>query len=69
MVEAADLWEQFMTASKGLRRDSCGSAVTLAYRPGVTLIWCIKCKETKAALPDWQPTELAKQWNRSQSSN
>jgi hypothetical protein len=63
-MNAQALHDQIQSASRSLRRCDCGSAVAMAYHPGCTFIHCIKEKQTKAALPDWQPDELARRWNQ-----
>jgi hypothetical protein len=59
----ASLQAQIADASQSLRRCDCGARAVIAYEPGCTRIHCIGCKATKHALPDWQPTEIARQWN------
>lgn len=62
-MTADQLHDEITTASRSLRRCDCGSAVAMTYHPGCTFIHCLKEKETKAALPDWAPAELAHLWN------
>ena len=50
--------------NKTLARCKCGSRAVMRYDPGCTFIHCIDEGMTKAALPDWQPDELARRWGR-----
>lgn len=60
---AEALTNELNTASRALNRCACGSKAVMRYEPGCTTIACIAERTTKAALPDWQPTALAHQWN------
>lgn len=62
-MTATELTEELEVSKRGLNRCKCGSPVVMTYVPGCTLIHCIKENVTKTALPDWQPTELKRQWN------
>lgn len=46
-----------------LSRCACGSRVVMRYEPGVTYIHCLTENETKAATADWEPEQLAREWN------
>lgn len=62
-MTAQTLEQELTTASASLKRCRCGSKVVMHYRPGCTFIHCIGEKTPVLAKPDWQPTELAKEWN------
>lgn len=61
---ADELVAEFNKAKRTLKRCQCGSAVVMAYEPGATFIRCLAEKKDVAVLPDWQPAELAEEWNR-----
>ena len=63
-MTAEELINEFKEASQHMQRCyDCGGKVLLRYSPGCTFIHCIKCRESKMALPDWKPAEVIKQWN------
>ena len=63
-MTAEELVNEFKEASQRMQRCyDCGGKVLLRYSPGCTFIHCIKCRESKMALPDWKPAEVIKQWN------
>lgn len=64
-MTASDLSEVFDCQKTGLRRHSCGSAVTMFYEPGCTFIRCRQCGMTVFAVPDWNPGGLHAAWNAS----
>ena len=61
---ADEMVAEMTKAKRTLKRCTCGSAVVMAYDPGVTFIRCLGEKKDVMALPDWSPTELAEQWNQ-----
>lgn len=61
---AEELVAECNKAKRTLKRCACGSAVVMSYDPGCTFLHCIAEKKAVAALPDWQPAELAEEWNR-----
>ena len=63
MSEADQLFEELKTASRSLRKCDCGSAVFMQYQPGVTQVICLKEREAKDGVPDWDPKGMAEQWN------
>ena len=63
MTTADQLNKEMEDAKRSIVRCPCGSRVTMKYEPGVTFIYCLGERATKLTLPDWNPTELAKQWN------
>ena len=63
-MTAEELINEFNEAAKRMRRCyDCGGKVLLRYSPGCTFIHCIKCRESKLALPDWKPAEVIRKWN------
>lgn len=63
-MTAEELINEFKEAAQHMQRCyDCGGKVLLRYSPGCTFIHCIKCRESKMALPDWKPAEVIKQWN------
>lgn len=66
-MSAAELTAEMRKANEGLRRCKCGSNVRIHYTPGATIVWCLREGEAVASLPDWAPTELARQWNKQHS--
>jgi hypothetical protein len=61
--QAQALTDELSKTSLSLNRCACGAKAVMAYDPGCTRIHCLGCKQTKAYLPEWQPTELARRWN------
>ena len=63
-MTAEKLNEVFANEAKQAHRCyDCGGKVLLRYAPGCTFIHCFKEGRSVAALPDWQPEELAQEWN------
>jgi len=63
-VTAEQLAKEFEEAAQDMQRCyDCGGKVLLRYAPGCTFIHCIKCRESKMALPDWEPSEIIRKWN------
>jgi hypothetical protein len=63
-MNAEKLNEVFAKEAKQAHRCyDCGGKVLLRYAPGCTFIHCIKCRESKLALPDWEPAEVIRKWN------
>ena len=58
-----ELTAEIRKASRSLKRCPCGSAVVMHYDPGCTFIHCIGERSHKMAIHDWNPTDLADQWN------
>jgi hypothetical protein len=48
--------------NKTLARCKCGSKAVMRYEPGCTFIHCIGEGKTVASIADWNPEQLAKQW-------
>lgn len=61
----ADLQQEFDCWKVGLRRCGCGSAVTLVYLPGATMVYCLKERDYVFGLPDWNPKGANEEWNKS----
>lgn len=57
------LHAELAQASAGLKRCGCGSVAVMAYEPGCVFIRCLAEKQTKMAMPDFHPVELARMWN------
>jgi len=63
-MTAEELVNEFTEAAQRMQRCyDCGGKVLLRYSPGCTFIHCIKCRESKMALPDWKPAEVIRKWN------
>lgn len=63
-MTANQLNQVFDEAAKSLDHCiDCGMKCILRYDPGVTYIYCLGCKATKRALPDWQPETITDEWN------
>jgi len=63
-MTAEELVQEFEKSAQNMHRCyDCGGKVLLRYAPGCTFIHCIKCRESKLALPDWEPAEVIKKWN------
>lgn len=65
-MNAANLAAELTQASASLTRCKCGSVVVMAYEPGCTFIRCLAEKQTKMAMPDFHPAQLAIEWNDQQ---
>lgn len=66
-MTAEDLVEIWDCQKVGLRRCECGSAVTMVYLPGATMIYCLRERDYVFGLPDWQPAEVNREWNENKS--
>ena len=58
------LWDELNAASASLHRCPCGSKAIMQYEPGCTFITCLAERETKLSTPDWNPQQLAHDWNQ-----
>jgi len=59
-----DLEAEWNKAKASLRKCDCGGPVFMRYDPGVTWLHCLKESKDVLSLPDWQPTEIAREWNK-----
>ena len=65
-MNAPELITELESAQKSLKPCSCGWPLVMRYEPGCTWLHCLKESRDVLALPDWQPTELARLWNKNE---